>query len=177
MKSKKLQRDEFRFSVLQRDKCRCVICEFSPSSLDELDVHHICDRNKMPFGGYTTSNGISLCTDRTPGSSNCHRKAESFHETGIIIPGYTPSNLYAKIKSSHWEAYHKCIKEYLNDRSFAVLLQQFRHVLAEELAVCLHLECDLNETTWLLACETIGVNDPLILIYGEGRLYASDAHR
>lgn len=172
--NKKLQRDSFRTGVLRRDGGCCAMCGFVPSSLEELDAHHIVDRNLMPFGGYVLPNGISLCTDRTPSSPDCHRKAESLNEKGIAVSGYTPADLYAKIKSSHWDAYHKSLKDCLDERSLAVAWRQFRDALAEELVVCVVLESESNETTWLLACENCGVNDPLILIYGKGRFYAAD---
>lgn len=61
---------------------------------DELDAHHITDRNEMPNGGYVKENGISLC-------EKCHLLAEEFHSTGVAASGYSPENLYKKIGSSH----------------------------------------------------------------------------
>lgn len=170
----KTQRQNFRSTVLQRDNNRCVVCGFAPTDLSELDAHHICDRNLMPFGGYVLPNGISLCTDRSPGSPDCHRKAESLHEKGIAIKGYTPAELYAKIKSSHWTAYFASLKENIDPRAISLTYQNFRKVNSEEMATCLVLGCRPNETTWELSCDAAGVSDPLILIYGKGRLYATD---
>lgn len=174
MKNKKGQREDFRTNVLRRDAFQCAMCGFAPASLSELDAHHITDRNLMPFGGYILPNGITLCTDRSPGSPDCHRKAESLNEKGIAVSGYAPADLYAKIKSSHWDAYHKCLKDHLDPRTLTVVWKQFRDTMSEELVACVTLECEANETTWLLASEIVGVNDPLILIYGKGRLYAAD---
>ena len=58
------------------------------------DVHHITDRTLMPFGGYVKENGITLCP-------SCHEKAEIYHNTGEIIPGWAPDDLYKVIGSSH----------------------------------------------------------------------------
>ena len=70
------------------------MCQYQPADPEtELDVHHITDRNEMPNGGYVKENGISLC-------SECHLKAEEFHQTGISHPGYSPEDLYQKIGST-----------------------------------------------------------------------------
>ena len=45
---KKLIRQNFRDSVFRRDGNKCVLC----GQTENLDVHHITDRNLMPFGGY-----------------------------------------------------------------------------------------------------------------------------
>lgn len=47
----------------------------------------------MPAGGYVPENGISLCP-------TCHEKAEEFHRTGVALPGFSPEDLYKKIRSS-----------------------------------------------------------------------------
>lgn len=93
---KKLIRQAFRTACYKRDGFRCAMC-FMKSSKDhveeELDAHHVTDRNLMPNGGYVKENGISLCPD-------CHQKAEVFHDTGVAYPGYAPEDLYKKINSS-----------------------------------------------------------------------------
>lgn len=61
------------------------------------DAHHITDRALMPNGGYVQENGITLCPE-------CHRKAETFHETGTALPGWSPDDLYRKVGSSREEA-------------------------------------------------------------------------
>lgn len=92
--SKKKIRQEFRSSSLKRDKNTCRGCGLvSKVNGDDLDVHHITDRNEIPNGGYVKENGISLCAD-------CHQKAEEFHSTGVSVPGFSPDELYQKIGSS-----------------------------------------------------------------------------
>lgn len=93
---KKQTRSLFRDSCYKRDGYRCAMCNFKSSAdhcQEELDAHHITDRNLMPNGGYVKENGISLCAE-------CHKKAEEFHSTGVAHPGYAPDDLYKKIKSS-----------------------------------------------------------------------------
>lgn len=53
---KLLTRDEFRNSVFERDKHKCVFCE-EPA----VDAHHILERRLWPDGGYYLSNGASVC--------------------------------------------------------------------------------------------------------------------
>lgn len=94
-KTKKLIRDKFRELVLQRDKHKCVFC----NRTDDLDAHHITDRNLMPNGGYVKENGITLCPFH-------HRLAEVYHSTGEAHEGMSPEHLYAEIKSNFRKAYH-----------------------------------------------------------------------
>jgi 5-methylcytosine-specific restriction endonuclease McrA len=91
-KEKKLQRARFRNAVFKRDNYTCRKCN-RPCDLDELDAHHITDRNDMPNGGYALENGISLCGD-------CHLKAEMVLNDGTGWPGYSPQELYDVIGSS-----------------------------------------------------------------------------
>lgn len=86
---KKAIRAAFRNAVFERDGYKCAMC----GNGEELDAHHIVNRNHMPDGGYIITNGISLC----PG---CHLKAEEFHRTGIAHPGYSPEDLQRKIGST-----------------------------------------------------------------------------
>lgn len=93
---KKQVRAAFRDATFKRDKYRCVMCTFKSSpekAEEELDAHHITDRNEMPNGGYVKENGVSLCAP-------CHIKAEIFHSTGVAHPGYSPEDLYVKIGST-----------------------------------------------------------------------------
>jgi len=71
MKNKKSIRKEFREAVFKRDG-KCMICG-KPIDGDNMDAHHITDRNEMPNGGYVLENGITLCKEE------CHMKAEEFH--------------------------------------------------------------------------------------------------
>lgn len=94
--NKKTIRKNFRDSCFARDKYSCVMCSFKSSSdkaEQDLDAHHITDRNLLPNGGYVKENGISLCKD-------CHIKAEIFHSTGTPVIGYSVEDLYKKINSS-----------------------------------------------------------------------------
>ena len=57
--SKKIVRQNFRESVFKRDGHVCLFC----TNTNDLDAHHIVDRNLMPDGGYIMSNGATLCPD------------------------------------------------------------------------------------------------------------------
>lgn len=97
---KKAVRKAFRDACYKRDGFRCAVCGMKSSkdkAEEELDAHHITDRNLMPNGGYVKENGISLC-------AQCHEKAEVFHSTGTPVPGYSVEDLYKKIKSSYEKA-------------------------------------------------------------------------
>ncbi len=93
---KKLIREGFRNACYQRDNYKCVMCPFKSTkekAEQDLDAHHVTDRNLLPNGGYVKENGISLCAP-------CHIKAEIFHSTGVPHPGYSVEDLYLKINSS-----------------------------------------------------------------------------
>ncbi len=97
--SKKQIRINFRNSVYERDNYSCVTCGLvadKTNPQEVLDAHHIIDRNQIENGGYVKENGISLCKVK----KNCHLKAEEFHSTGVAIPGFSPEELFIKIKSS-----------------------------------------------------------------------------
>jgi hypothetical protein len=86
--------------VFSRDVFTCRGCGFASSperAEDELDAHHVTDRHEMPHGGYVAENGITLC-------AGCHAKAEAFHCGNPSPPGFTPTELYARIGSSEAEA-------------------------------------------------------------------------
>ena len=90
----------FRDACYKRDGFRCAMCGVKSSkekAEEELDAHHITDRNLMPNGGYVKENGISLCAE-------CHEKAEIFHSTGTAHPGFAPEDLYKKINSTYEKA-------------------------------------------------------------------------
>ena len=88
-------RTSFRTGVLSRDGHKCAFC----SRTANLDAHHITDRHEMPNGGYSLSNGISLCKVH-------HPMAERWHATGTCEPGFCPDDLYRAIGSSKDRAYH-----------------------------------------------------------------------
>ena len=93
---KKQIRQSFRNAVFARDGFACRGCgqRSSPERAeDELDAHHITDRNEMPNGGYVVENGIALC-------AVCHTQAEAFHCGDPVPPGFRPADLYALIGSS-----------------------------------------------------------------------------
>jgi predicted restriction endonuclease len=94
-------RKEFREGVFERDLYTCQVCGHT----DNLDAHHITDRHEMPNGGYTLSNGISLCPE-------CHLKAEQFHISNKIMfeAGFHPDDLYNLIDSSYVIAYNDSLK-------------------------------------------------------------------
>lgn len=89
--NKKQIRNNFRTAVFKRDGYKCVFCNHT----ENLDAHHITDRNEMPNGGYVLENGISLCPIH-------HEDAERFHITGgkEWVPGMHPDELYNVIGSN-----------------------------------------------------------------------------
>ena len=95
---KKALREQFRSAVFERDNHKCRLCDCNKN----LDAHHITDRSKMPNGGYTAANGISLCPAH-------HLAAELFHLTDgkEFHEGMHPNDLYAAINSSHELALEK----------------------------------------------------------------------
>ena len=108
-RKKQQVRSAFRDGCFRRDGYRCVCCGFQSSperAEQELDAHHITDRNEMPNGGYVKENGATLCKV----GNDCHLKAEQYHLTGSAEPGYAPQDLYAKIGSSHKKAIEKAVE-------------------------------------------------------------------
>lgn len=105
MQSKKEIRSNFRNECVKRDNdsekegyCTCRVCQ-EEFPLNEIDVHHIIDRNEIPNGGYIKQNGICLCQE-------CHKKAEVYHQTNGIkwTEGYHPDDLFSCILSCKEEA-------------------------------------------------------------------------
>lgn len=92
MKKKQQIREKFRDAVFSRDKHKCKFCDRT----ENLDAHHIVDRNLMPNGGYVKENGITLCNEVH------HMMAEKFHisEGKEWEPGMHPTDLYRLIGSS-----------------------------------------------------------------------------
>lgn len=94
-------RKEFRNAVFKRDRYCCRGCglKFSfEKAEEELDAHHITNRNDMPSGGYVKENGITLC--KATIGITCHEKAEQWLTDGTGEPGFSPEELYRKIGSS-----------------------------------------------------------------------------
>ena len=101
-KNKKQIRKKFRDEVFDRDGYKCAWCGM-PNTGDNMDAHHITDRNDMPNGGYVKENGISLCKEGEKGfEDSCHMKAEKFHISGGVEwnEGMHPDDLYELIGSS-----------------------------------------------------------------------------
>jgi len=96
---KRLIRERFRDAVFSRDEHCCAVCGVSQDDVDQLDAHHITDRNELPYGGYVADNGIALCPE-------CHEKAEVWHSTDHFecVPGYHPDDLYGIIGSTREQA-------------------------------------------------------------------------
>lgn len=99
--NKKQIRENFRNSVFKRDKNKCVFC----FKTENLDAHHITDRNEIPNGGYVLENGITLCSEH-------HLMAEKYHMTNKkeYVEGFHPNQLYEKINSSYEIAKEKAEK-------------------------------------------------------------------
>lgn len=95
MSNKKLIRKNFRDAVFHRDGNKCVFCDIR----EDLDAHHITDRNLMLNGGYVLENGITLCPKH-------HEMAEIFHQSEHREwrEGFHPDALYQKIGSSREKA-------------------------------------------------------------------------
>lgn len=94
MKNKKKIRQNFRESVFKRDG-ECKVCGTKIDG-DNMDAHHITDRNEIVNGGYVAENGITVCKDE------CHMKVEEFHISGgeNWYDGLHPDDLYRLIGSS-----------------------------------------------------------------------------
>jgi hypothetical protein len=101
MKRKHLIRLQFREAVFRRDGHKCVFCDVT----QDLDAHHITDRNLMPNGGYVKENGITLC-------SKHHIDAEAFHISGgaTWVEGFHPNDLYKVVDSSYDQAYNASLR-------------------------------------------------------------------
>lgn len=107
MKQKQLIRERFRNDVFARDKFTCQPClqlegedfDIKPLPPEQLDAHHITDRNEMPGGGYVKENGITVCARH-------HQLAEIFHTTGgkEWPHMFHPDDLYKMIGSSYAHA-------------------------------------------------------------------------
>ena len=62
---------------------------------EDLDAHHITQREQLDAGGYVAENGIALC--RRDGG--CHERAEAVLH-GAHDPDFASENLYRIIGSS-----------------------------------------------------------------------------
>lgn len=168
MLNKKEIRKRFCKSVFARDQFSCVMCGHKPIDVNQLDAHHITDRNLMPFGGYIAANGISLCTNRCK-SNDCHLKAEQFHLKNTAILGYTPNDLYDKIKSSYKHAYAQSLKIQIAANKANAMIDIIDVISKLELEICFSLSEKISQDTWELTCEKLNEIEPLIIAYGKGR--------
>lgn len=171
--NKRSLRDEFRTAVFKRDKNTCMMCGHKPERFDQLDAHHIINRNYMPFGGYCAANGISLCTDRCKTHDDCHHKAECLHTSGFAFSGYDPTSLYVIIKSSYKLAYLQSLKLEMNSNDADIFMENIKTISEIENKICDRLGESPNPETWELTCDELYENRPLIRAYGKGR-YVSD---
>lgn len=91
---KKQMREQFRNDVFKRDMLTCRVCG-KKREPEELDAHHITNRNDIENGGYIKANGITVCKDE------CHMKVELYHITGgkEWNEGLHPNDLYRMIGS------------------------------------------------------------------------------
>jgi len=104
MKKKVLVRAKFKSAVFKRDG-KCMVCGESIWG-NNMDAHHITDRNEMPNGGYVLENGITVC------KKDCHFKVELFHisEGEEWNENLHPDDLYKLIGSSKELAIEKSNK-------------------------------------------------------------------
>ena len=106
MSVKLLTRDEFRETVLLRDKNKCVLC---PN--DAVAVHHIIERKLFCNGGYFVDNGAALCED-------CHWKAEmSLISCGEIRCRAGIFNLILPEGFDHGLCFDKWGNEFVDDKT------------------------------------------------------------
>lgn len=156
-------RVQFRNDCFKRDNYQCRMCGYKPDSkafLDwplPLDTHHIVDRSLMPSGGYVTANGISLCHD-------CHLWAEEYHALGVPLPGYSPSDLYAKIESNYEWAVLLSDALSPDDLIEVVVCREKVQIKKREL-----FGDKLDADSWELTCLELGETNSTILLYGKGR--------
>lgn len=55
-----MNKKEVRKRFNERCRGRDMVCRVC-NATDNLEVHHITNRNEMPNGGYVPENGITLC--------------------------------------------------------------------------------------------------------------------
>lgn len=91
-----LTRDQFRTSVLERDRSNCVVCGQAGQ-----DAHHVVERRLWSDGGYYLNNGATVCGE-------CHLKAEqtviSCEDlwTAIGCKRFTPPDWYDDCRYDKW---------------------------------------------------------------------------
>lgn len=148
MLTKKNIRQQFRKSVLERDKQTCRVCGKSAKNTT-LEVHHITDRNEIPKGGYVLSNGISLC-------AGCHFRAEEYHvyEGKKWTEGYHPDELYELIGSSKIQAFLDSVD--LNAAKFSPYFEEMGRTPQE---AKWHAEGDVLVHTFMVVKELMKLSE------------------
>ncbi|WP_088254611.1 HNH endonuclease [Fimbriiglobus ruber] len=166
--TKKELRESFRQAVFERDGYRCAMCGYSPPAEAwaglplPLDAHHICDRSKIPFGGYVRENGISLCPD-------CHTLAEVYHACGKPAPGYSSADLYTRIHSDYDTAVRHSLRIGCDEETVTNHFRLLDSVKAREAELAAELSQVADATTWELSCLDLNITDADLLLYGQGR--------
>lgn len=151
------------------------MCGYKPDDPGLLDAHHITDRHYMPNGGYCAANGITLCTDRCGRPVlDCHQKAESLHAVGVPVSGYTPTDLYARIKTSHKWAYEQSLKLAMPEAEANAIMRSIDRISKEEMEICLTLCVLPSVETWEITCDELNECDPLARAYAKGRYVADE---
>ncbi len=92
-----LTRDEFRNSVFERDKHKCVVCA-KPAA----DAHHIIERRLFDNGGYYLENGASLCTECHWLAEQTVLSCEEIREKAGIEKVVLPPQLYRDHSYDKW---------------------------------------------------------------------------
>jgi hypothetical protein len=95
-----LSREQFRNSILERDNNKCVICG---SSTLPLDAHHIVERRLWgECGGYTSSNGATLCSQHHIEAEQTVLPCEEIREAAGISKIILPEHLYVDTIYDKW---------------------------------------------------------------------------
>lgn len=97
MADKLLTRDDFRNSVLTRDKGKCVFC-----SNPAVDAHHIMERRLFTDYGYYISNGASVCEEHHIKCETTEISVEDVRIACGITKPVIPSHLYDDVVYDKW---------------------------------------------------------------------------
>lgn len=97
IKNKLLTRDEFRSSVFERDRNKCVFCQ-----QDAIDAHHVLERRLFADGGYYIDNGASVCSEHHLECERTNITVEEVRAACKIKKAILPSHLYHDQKYDKW---------------------------------------------------------------------------
>lgn len=89
-----LSRDDFRESVKQRDKHKCIICGCQETSTNKLAAHHILERRLWSDSGYYISNGATLCSQHHIEAEQTKISCEELREAAGITEIALPDHMY-----------------------------------------------------------------------------------